>query len=69
RMVTYAVKYEAEGVLTTDWGDYGHLNLFANSMPLMIYAAATSWNPLDERSKDEHFKAISLLEYRDQSCR
>lgn len=67
RMVAYAVKYEAEGVLTTDWGDYGHLNLFANSMPLMIYAAGASWNPLDEMGQNHQFKAISLLEYRDQS--
>ena len=65
RMVSYGMKYAAEGVLTTDWGDYGHINLFANSMPLMIYAAAVSWNPDDTRSKDEHFNAISLLEYGD----
>ena len=67
RMVSYAVKYNAEGVLTTDWGDYGHINLFANSMPLMIYSGAVSWNPLHEISREESFKAISLLEYEDQS--
>lgn len=67
RMVTYAVKYNAEGVLTTDWGDYGHINLFANSVPLMIYSAAISWNPQHEINREESFKAISRLEYQDQT--
>lgn len=67
RMVSYGVKYGADGVLTTDWGDYGHINLLANSMPLMIYAASSSWNPADSRSMDEQFHVISLLEYGDDS--
>ncbi len=69
RMISYAVKYSAEGILTTDWGDYGHINLLGNSIPLMIYAAAGSWNPLDNMTQEASFKAISLLEYRDSSLR
>ena len=64
RMVSYGVKYGAIGVLTTDWGDFGHLNLLGSSIPLMIHAASVSWNPLIEIGKDEVFKGISLLEYR-----
>lgn len=69
RMISYAVKYSADGVLTTDWGDYGHVNLFGNSIPLMIYAAASSWNPIQEISQELSFKAISFLEYQDKSMK
>lgn len=69
RMVSYAVKYSADGVLTTDWGDYGHINLLGNSIPLMIYGAASSWNPLASMTKEASFQAISFLEYRDSSLR
>lgn len=69
RMISYAVKYSAEGVLITDWGDYGHVNLLGNSIPLMIYGAANSWNPLSVITKDKSFQAISFLEYHDSSLR
>lgn len=40
----YALKYDAEGVLNTDWGDYGHLQDVSFSMPGMIYGAACAWS-------------------------
>ena len=73
RMVNYGVKYKATGVLNTDWGDFGHINLLASSMPGMIYGAALSWNPNDETSNNsegnftEVYKAISRIEYGDKS--
>lgn len=67
RMISYGVRYGAIGVLTTDWGDFGHLNLLGSSVPLMIDAASMSWNPLIEIDKDEVFKGISLLEYQDRT--
>ena len=45
KMVSYGRKYGALGILTTDWGDYGHINFLGNSMPGMVFAAALSWNP------------------------
>ena len=77
KIAQYGKKYSAIGILNTDWGDYGHINLFANSMPGMIYGAYLSWNPevvnsisgsdIDITEKysviDER---ISLLEYQDQ---
>lgn len=67
RMVSYGVKYGAEGILNTDWGDYGHINSLSNSVPSIIYGASLSWNPNIEKNFDYEYKAISLLEYGDES--
>lgn len=68
RMCAYAGKYRAEGVLNTDWGDYGHINSTDHSIPGMIYGAAFSWNgapvPMEEMNRQ-----ISVLEYKDGSGR
>lgn len=63
KMVSYGKKHGASGVLNTDWGDYGHINLFANSMPGMIYGAALSWNSEDKRSFHEFDETVSILEF------
>lgn len=47
KMITYAKKYNAYGILNTDWGDHGHVNLLGSSKPMMVYAADLSWNPFD----------------------
>ncbi|MDR2044635.1 MAG: beta-N-acetylhexosaminidase [Clostridium sp.] len=66
RMCGYARKYQAIGVLNTDWGDFGHINQPEFSRPGMIYGAAFSWNtePLDF---EETNRRISLLEFHDPS--
>jgi N-acetyl-beta-hexosaminidase len=66
-MITYGKRYGAVGVLNTDWGDFGHVNLFANSMPGMIYGASGSWSPDtlgDFKAADE---AASFIEFGDRS--
>ncbi len=63
RMVRFGRKYGAEGVLNTDWGDFGHINLFANSMPGMALGAALSWNPDDSRGWREFAEAYGCLEF------
>ena len=63
KMISYGRKYKAEGVLNTDWGDFGHVNLFANSMPGMIYGGALSWNPDQEGEACDFYKAISRMEF------
>lgn len=40
----YAKKHGAEGLLTTDWGDFGHFNIPENSLPMLVLAAGVSWN-------------------------
>ena len=66
RMCSYALTYGAEGVLNTDWGDYGHINHPDFSTAGMIYGAAFSWRgeilPFEEVSRQ-----ISLLEFGDRS--
>ena len=66
RMCGYARKYHAAGVLNTDWGDFGHINHPAHSVPGIIYGAAFSWNE-EEISKEEMNRRISVVEYRDSS--
>ncbi|MDZ5253407.1 beta-N-acetylhexosaminidase [Clostridium sp. LIBA-8841] len=68
RMVSHGRKYGAIGVLNTNWGDYGNVNLLANSVPSMIYGGAISWNP-DEGDFDEMFKSISFMEFGDKSMK
>lgn len=66
RMCGYAKKYHAIGILNTDWGDFGHINHPAYSIPGMIYGAAFSWNheviPFEELNRQ-----ISRVEYHDSS--
>lgn len=69
RMVSYGVKYGAIGVLNTDWGDYGHINLLSNSIPGMAYGGSLSWNPNIEKDFEKTYEAISLLEYGDESLK
>ncbi|SHO53541.1 beta-N-acetylhexosaminidase [Anaerocolumna xylanovorans] len=66
KMCEYVHKYQAEGLLITDWGDYGHINHPEFSVPAMIYGAAFSWNQaIDEY--EEINRQISLLEFGDAS--
>jgi glycosyl hydrolase family 20 len=37
-------KHGAMGLLNTDWGDHGHINMLAGSLHLISLGAAMSWN-------------------------
>lgn len=63
QMAQYASEYGARGLLMTDWGDFGHVNLTSLSMPGMIEGAAMGWNPKDLRDQAQMDEAISLAEY------
>ncbi|MBT1171138.1 family 20 glycosylhydrolase [Bifidobacterium sp. SO4] len=45
RMAEAGRKYGAEGMLVTDWGDYGNVNDPRLSLPGLCYGAQQSWNP------------------------
>lgn len=64
RMCGYGREYHAEGILNTDWGDFGHVNHPEFSVPGLIYGAAFSWNQ-EEIGFDEVNRQISRLEYGD----
>ena len=66
RMCTYARQYHTEGVLTTDWGDYGHVNHPDFGIPGRIYGAAFSWNGKIP-DFEEMNRRISIVEFQDRS--
>jgi len=65
RLAEYAKTYGAVGMLNTDWGDFGHINALAGSMPGAIYGAGLSWN-LDRPGQPTD-EEISVMEYGDRS--
>ena len=66
RMARYGRKYNAIGLLNTDWGDYGHVNDPRFSIPGFIYGAQFGWAE-EELSFEELNEAVSHLAYMDQS--
>ncbi len=42
--VAAATEHAARGLMVTDWGDHGHFNLLACSIPAIVRAAARAWN-------------------------
>jgi len=66
-MARLGKKYHAEGILNTDWGDCGSINMPALNIPCMIYGAAQGWNVEDDRNLINIDQVISLVEYGDQS--
>lgn len=66
KMTDFARKYRAIGILNTDWGDYGHVNMLANSFHGLILGAACSWS--QKNPEPNYFdKAISNIEWQDKS--
>ena len=66
RMADYGRRYGAEGLLNTDWGDYGHINDPVFSVPGLIYGAVMSWQR-ENPSMEELNRGISRLYYTDPS--
>lgn len=77
----YGIDCGAEGMLVTDWGDFGHVNDPRMAVPGMIFGAQYAWNPAgdtaesivkdtDENSAENDLLArISRVEYGDCSAR
>lgn len=66
RMCSYAHRYDALGLLTTDWGDCGHVNHPDMSLPGLIYGAAFAWNR-EVPAFEEINRQISRVAYDDRS--
>lgn len=67
KMVDYGSRYNAIGVLNTDWGDCGHVNSFSGLFHGMILGAALSWNRQSYSDNHSFDKAVAVLEWRDSS--
>jgi hypothetical protein len=53
----YGRKYRAQGLLNTDWGDFGHRNFLGVSLLGFAYGAAQSWNgkAVDDKKFTDNF--------------
>lgn len=63
-MCHHAHKYNAIGLLNTDWGDYAHVNDPRLTIPGILYGAAFGWNA-EEIPFEELNEAVSRLYYGD----
>ncbi|MDP4153390.1 MAG: glycoside hydrolase family 20 zincin-like fold domain-containing protein [Bacillota bacterium] len=63
--VSYALKYKAEGILNTDWGDYGHINPISTSFPGLAYGGGLAWNYTGSDIQ-EYDRAISIIDFGDE---
>jgi len=60
------IRYGADGMIITDWGDTPHLQYFTVSYPGLAYGAALSWHN-DPRSKDYLGTYLSRIAFQDSS--
>ena len=63
RMAAYGAAHRAEGILVTDWGDYGHVNDPVMSLPGLCYGAQCGWNGGGGCGQTAVDRAIDRLEY------
>lgn len=68
-MASLGEAYGAQGLLNTEWGDTGHINMPSVSLPGLIYGAAQAWNAKDDRSAEEIDRLVSMLEFGDRGQR
>ncbi len=64
KMAQLAHDHHAQGLLVTEWGDYGHVQDPESSLPGILYAAAMGWNR-EIPSEETLDQAISVAEYGD----
>lgn len=73
RIARYGLDCGAEGMLVTDWGDFGHVNDPRMAVPGMIFGAQYAWNPDGDSSGDtaenDLLARVSRVEYGDCSAR
>lgn len=73
RIARYGLDCGAEGMLVTDWGDFGHINDPRMAVPGMIFGAQYAWNPAgniaENTAENDLLARISRVEYGDCSAR
>lgn len=73
RIARYGLDCGAEGMLVTDWGDFGHVNDPRMAVPGMIFGAQYAWNPVGniagDAAENDLLARISRVEYGDCSAR
>ena len=67
-MCAYGHRHGALGMIATDWGDYGHVNDPAMSLPGLLYATECAWNDVP-RDRTDVDRAVGCLAFADRSGR
>lgn len=67
RMCDYGYKYGAEGMLNTNWGDYGNPCSIELAMHGLVLGAAKSWNKIT-LPDDEFTSSLCALEYKNSDA-
>lgn len=57
----YGKEFNATGLLNTNWGDFGNINLLAVSLHGIVMGAAYGWNTAGTPTKDAYDTAFSIL--------
>ncbi|MBO4646799.1 MAG: family 20 glycosylhydrolase [Lentisphaeria bacterium] len=71
-IVNYAqrgLKFGASGLLNTDWGDFGHVNLLGCSYHGLALGAACAWNCKAAAATDSFDRAFSAIEFGEPAAR
>ncbi len=66
KMATLAHKFHGDGLLVTEWGDFGHLQDPESAAPGIAYAGAMGWNR-NIPEMEQLNQAVSVVEYGDPS--
>ena len=85
RIARYGLDCGAEGMLVTDWGDFGHVNDPRMAVPGLIFGAQYAWHPVEDSAgktdgntaenstgdsaENDLLERISRVEYGDCSAR
>ncbi len=64
--VESAIKYDAKGMLMTDWGDFGHWQYWPVSYAPFVYSSALSWN-YDSKDQLPLSTYLNRMIFRDHS--
>lgn len=65
--VNSAVKYDACGILLTDWGDCGHIQPPPVSYGAIAYCSAGAWNSGKRLTKEDLAEALDLFIFEDEN--
>lgn len=63
--VCAAVKYNAQGILLTDWGDCNHMQPLPVSYAAIVYCSGASWNSSNRLTKKQLADALNLFVFED----
>jgi len=61
-------EFNAEGIMITDWGDWGHVSMLTGAITPIIVSACMSWNLDATPDFDKILRDISVLEFGDETA-